>query len=168
MKLRTGFVSNSSSSSFVVRNKENIKKFEEIFNNHQIYCGDYYEFNGVLYTSPISDGLDEFNYIYDLADESIPMAFSGPYDEEDYVEVEGVLGVSSVYIPMSATNKQNIIDEVGKQLYTYILDVQRNFDVHNCKQVFDNNGLNEDAIYIVEKCLDLIRYGRIEWRLDEN
>ena len=54
MKIRTGFVSNSSSSSFIITGKDNIEKAKYIIDNAQDIYGDYYEVNDKLFTSGIS------------------------------------------------------------------------------------------------------------------
>lgn len=159
MKIRQGFVSNSSSSSFVINDKNNMKSAIQILEEIE---EDYYILDDTLYTSFIGDGCEEYSDLFALCDDSIDGGHCCPYNEEDFVEVEGIMGVSSVYIPMSATDKQKIIDEVGKQLYSYLLSVQRNFDVHDSEQAFNNELLNEESIYIVEKCLDLIKFGKIK------
>lgn len=96
MKIRNGFVSNSSSSSFIVRNKEKQVVMKELIDN----CGfaDYYELDNVLYTSFISDGRDEYVDFYKFSDGEIDGNHNSPYDENEFVEFEGERGVNSVWI----------------------------------------------------------------------
>ena len=67
MKFRTGFVSNSSSSSLIISNKDNIEKVKSILQGTGY---DYYELNDELYTSQISDCSDLYEVISELSDAS--------------------------------------------------------------------------------------------------
>ena len=96
MKIRSGFVSNSSSSSFIITGKDNISKAIDLINNCKEGYFDYYLVNSKLYTCCIHESYDFYNTIYDLANDNIGH-HGGPYDDEE--EVEGDRGVTSVYVP---------------------------------------------------------------------
>lgn len=108
MKIRNGFVSNSSSSSFIITNKENIDKAKELINSDE-YIADYYELNGKLYTSYISDCTELYGKISELAEYDNYGTMCGEpytlYDESNYgyIQLEGERGCKTVYI-----NQQNI------------------------------------------------------------
>lgn len=105
MKIRNGFVSNSSSSSFIIKDIKNQEKVKEIINSCQEEIADYYEINGVLITSYIPDCLELYGQISRLSDDSSDGQLGGePYpgfdDEEfDYIVVEGDRGCKSIYLP---------------------------------------------------------------------
>lgn len=94
MKIRQGFVSNSSSSSFVISDKDNIEKAKSML---QGTGHDYYELNDKLYTSQISDCSDLYGVISELSDTSYD------YCELSYnsswIDIEGELGCTEVYLP---------------------------------------------------------------------
>ena len=104
--LRTGFVSNSSSSSFIITGKDNIEKAKYIIDNAQDIYGDYYEVNDKLFTSGISDCSEIFSQLCSLTQEDEACALNGePYagDDDEEVEdcyaiLEGDRGVGTVYI----------------------------------------------------------------------
>lgn len=106
MKVRVGFVSNSSSSSFIITGKDKIEKAKSIIDNAPDVYGDYYEVNDKLFTSGISDCSEIFSKLCDLAQEDESCALNGkPYagDDDEEVEdcyaiLEGDRGVTSVYI----------------------------------------------------------------------
>lgn len=104
MKIRNGFVSNSSSSSFIIKDIKNQEKVKEIINNCREEIVDYYEIDGVLMTSYIPDCLELYGQISRLSDDSSDGQLNGkPYldlDDEDfnYVVVEGDRGCKAVYL----------------------------------------------------------------------
>lgn len=106
MKIRTGFVSNSSSSSFIITGKDNIEKAKYIIDNAQDIYGDYYEVNDKLFTSGIPDCSEIFSQLCSLTQEDEACALNGePYagDDDEEVEdcyaiLEGDRGVGAVYI----------------------------------------------------------------------
>ena len=69
MKIRSGFVSNSSSSSFIIYDKENQKKVMDILDKEGDL--DYYKLDGTLYTCFISDCNDIYSTISKLADDDV-------------------------------------------------------------------------------------------------
>ena len=133
MKFRQSFVSNSSSSSFIITGKDNISKAIDLINNCKEGHFDYYLVNSKLYTSCIYDGYDFYNTIYDLANDNIGH-HGGPYDDEK--EVEGDRGVTSVYVPKyEFARKNEDKSRVKDELYSL------------CKKwVYDNGYHNFDEI----------------------
>lgn len=106
MKLRTSFVSNSSSSSFIITDKNNFDKVKEILKD--IY-GDYYEYDDILYTSRVSDCNDIYNEILELSSDSFD------YNEYNYCEIEGERGVNTVYVPSEAISENNKVYQIVKK-----------------------------------------------------
>lgn len=104
MKIRNGFVSNSSSSSFVIKDIKNQEQVKKIIDNYQEEIVDYYEINGILVTSYIPDCLELYEQISRLSDaSSYGQLNEEPYsdlDDEDfkYVIVEGDRGCKAVYL----------------------------------------------------------------------
>lgn len=130
MKIRNGFVSNSSSSSFIIANKENIDKAKELINSDE-YIADYYELNGKLYTSYIFDCTELYGKISKLAEDDDCGAMCGePYECEDepdygYIQLEGERGCKAVYIDQQNIGLtyavfygiKNIIKKINRGLY---------------------------------------------------
>ena len=114
MKIRNGFISNSSSSSFIITNQKYFDKVKEILEDCK---EDYYIFKNVLYTSFISED-KIYSNLESLATDEIEGNIGGPPygDEEDWIEVEGEIGRESVWLP-----RQNLTDEdlikLGKAPY---------------------------------------------------
>ena len=150
MRIRQGFVSNSSSSSFIICDLSKEDKIAELCKK----CyNDYYIFNNRIYTSFISDGYDEwcdFRNLVDDSDESIDGGHGEPYDEDDFVEVEGIMGIRSVYIPREyMTDKEAAELDVpphnrDRILYNYVK-----------KADIDKDSINSMWDFI-EHCYDII------------
>lgn len=136
MKIRACFVSNSSSSSFVISNKDNIEKAKSTIQGTGY---DYYELNGKLYTSQISDCSDLYNAIYDFSDTS--------YDSHEqsysssWIDIEGELGCEEVYLPKKEYLKTIKIDD---DKATSLLLLTKDFIIKN----------NIENVYNVEDDLD--------------
>lgn len=108
MKYRQGFVSNSSSSSFIVKDSKHFDECKQILNKLHEDC---YLYNDILYTSFISDMHDEDEYyelkrnpIFDRLHEG---GHGQPYTEEAYYCVDGMLGNKEVYIPYDRLNEED-------------------------------------------------------------
>ena len=85
MKIRTSFVSNSSSSSFIISNNESKEIVKQLLMDNGY---DYYELDGVLYTSFIGDCSDLYSEIYNLTiDDTIDGSHDFPYDEDNFFEL---------------------------------------------------------------------------------
>ena len=103
MKLRSGFVSNSSSSSFIIdnieQNKEAKENFIELCEKHNM---DYLIRNNNLYTQFISYDYDFFSEFCDKgATREIEGSHGGPYDEDYFV------GVEDVWIPIEDLSEED-------------------------------------------------------------
>ena len=133
MKIRSGFVSNSSSSSFIITGKDNISKAIDLINNCKEGYFDYYLINSKLYTCCIHESYDFYDTIGDLASDEIEH-HGDPYDDEK--EVEGDRGVRSVYVPKyEFARKNEDKSRVKDELYSL------------CKKwVYDNGYHNFDEI----------------------
>lgn len=131
MKIRSGFVSNSSSSSFIITGKDNISKAIDLINNCKEGYFDYYLINSKLYTCCIHENYDFYDTIGDLASDEIEH-HGGPYDDEK--EVEGDRGVSAVYIPKyefarKNEDKSRVKDELYSLCKKWVYDnYYHNFD----------------------------------------
>lgn len=123
MKYRSSFVSNSSSSSFIITNKDKQDLVRKIIDEADV-CADYLELDGTLYTSIIYDGDTElYNRLSDLADGEVSTGHSFPYDEDEFYEFEGERGVKRVWVEkfrckdlVEAENMQ------AKKLLQYVRD----------------------------------------------
>ena len=69
MKIRNGFVSNSSSSSFIITDSNNFEKAKELVN--ACYCADYKVYKDVMYTTMISDQDDNYSDFRDISSDRI-------------------------------------------------------------------------------------------------
>lgn len=157
MKIRNGFVSNSSSSSFVIYNPQKQEKVMDIINN--VGCYDFYELDGVLYTSFISDASDTYGEISELADESYDGSHGTPYDEADYVEFEGDRGFDSVYIPKSkckdVVEAENRIKDL---LYEYVRNYINYNSIYSEDDLMKDNIIKEDSPYFLNRCCEIVGY----------
>ena len=107
MKLRKSFISNSSSTSFIIDNINELKNKEEIINKIEELCNKTYNryiiYNNTLYTSFISDGYsEEYNEFYTLP---YTREYNGshgyPYDENEFVEYK------DVWIPLEDLSEED-------------------------------------------------------------
>lgn len=153
MKIRTGFVSNSSSSSFIISNKDNIEKVKSMLQGTGY---DYYELNGKLYTSQISDWADLYEDVYDCSDTS--------YDsyEQDYsrkwIYVEGELGCEEVFLPKEEYLKTIKIDDdkaTSLLLLTKDFIIKNNIkNIHNIEDDLDY----DDLVHFMCKVCEIVGY----------
>lgn len=123
MKVRNGFVSNSSSSSFIIVG-DNIPKAKELIDNSK-NGNDYYELDGVLYTSIISEYDDIHSPLSDISAEDVSCGHSYPYDEDDFFEFEGDRGCETVWI-----EKDRVLSSDKSKFYQELLALD-NKDVHD-------------------------------------
>lgn len=154
MKIRYGFVSNSSSSSFVVSNRANFEHVIEILEKTR---EDYYIFKDVLYTSPIYEN-DYFSELCQLSDDEREGEIGGaPYgDDDEYVEVDGVLGHDSVWL-----ERKNMTDEdlIKFGLAPYYLSSRLYLA---CQRYFESDKKSEDDLYDFVNTLKQIYEGDYE------
>lgn len=160
MKFRQSFVSNSSSSSFIITGKDNISKAIDLINNCKEGYFDYYLINSKLYTCCIHDSYDFCNTIGDLASDEIEH-HGGPYDDEK--EVEGDRGVAPVYIPeyefaRKNEDKNRVKDELYSLCKKWVYDHKfHNYGEIMC-EIYQNSDILEDITYLVEKIYNIVGY----------
>lgn len=160
MKFRQGFVSNSSSSSFIITDKDNISKVIDLINDCKEGYFDYYLINSKLYTSPINDDYDFWYTIKDLSAEDLEH-HGGPYNDEK--EVEGDRGVTTVYVPkyeftQAGKNKRRIKDGLYSLCKKWIYDHKfHNYD-EIAHEIYQNSDIIDDIIYLVEKIYNIVGY----------
>ena len=157
MKFRQSFVSNSSSSSFIITGKDNISKAIDLINNCKEGYFDYYLVNSKLYTCCIHDGYDFYDTIGDLASDEIEH-HGGPYDDEK--EVEGDRGVTSVYVPKyeffkKDEDKRRVKDELYSLCKKWVYDN----DYHNFDEIEHDIYQNCDyATELLRQIYNIIGY----------
>lgn len=139
MKIRNGFVSNSSSSSFTITKNEDITEAKYLIDKDE-YAADYYECGGRLFTSFISDCSDLFIEICSLAEEVDEGTLCGePYLCEDdidydYVCVQGERGVKPVYIPNKYFPLTQVIKHGIKNIIKKIKEILYEIKKWICEQ----------------------------------
>lgn len=157
MKFRQSFVSNSSSSSFIITGKDNISKAIDLINNCKEGYFDYYLVNSKLYTSCIYDDYDFYNTIGDLASDEIEH-HGGPYDDEK--EVEGDRGVTSVYVPKyEFARKNEDKSRVKDELYSLCKKWVYDNDYHNFDEIEHDIYQNCDyAAELLQQIYNIVGY----------
>ena len=157
MKIRSGFVSNSSSSSFIITGKDNISKAIDLINNCKEGYFDYYLINSKLYTCCIHESYDFYDIIGDLASDEIEH-HGDPYDDEK--EVEGDRGVTSVYVPKyeffkKDEDKRRVKDELYSLCKKWVYDN----DYHNFDEIEYDIYQNCDyAAELLQQIYNIIGY----------
>ena len=165
MKIRNGFVSNSSSSSFVIQsNKANeTKEFLQELDR------DYYEIGGNIYTEMVYDGDDDYDNIYkylgenDLSHDTIE-GNNEPYDSYNYLEVEGECGSSSVFIPKDVAEENGLIANSQKQ-YELYLAVKKFIDKNDIfcdEMIYQCDEIAENSLEFIETLCDIVGYKESE------
>ena len=153
MKVRSGFVSNSSSSSFILTAfREDAK---EILKKDGY---DYHEFNNKLYTSAIGDCSDTWDKIYDLSVEEIE-SYEQIYGEDKWIGVEGERGLDTVYLPKeeylnSIKNDNKIAEEVLFKVQNFIK--RHNIFCDEC--IYDNDYIAECSLEFIEDLCNTVGY----------
>lgn len=155
MKVRNGFVSNSSSSSFVITDKNNFDEAKSILK----YGLDYYELNDKLYTSSISDCRNEYYSISDLSVKS----YGYLEGDLDWIGVEGERGVDTVYVPRTEYFKYIRYD--SKMADTVLCEI-RQFIEHNniygpC-DIYEENYMEEKALGFIEYLCGIVGYKEVK------
>lgn len=164
MKIRSGFVSNSSSSSFLITGKDNISKAIDLINKCKEGYFDYYLINSRLYTNAIHDSYDFYDEIGELAVDEFEH-HGAPYDDEK--EVEGDRGVTTVYVPkyefkQEGEDSRRIKDELyslcKKWIYNndlfYYSDIER--------EANEKSDIIDSMIELVQQIYNLVGYNREE------
>ena len=157
MKIRSGFVSNSSSSSFIITGKDNISKAIDLINNCKEGYFDYYLINSKLYTCCIHESYDFYDTIGDLASDEIEH-HGGPYDDEK--EIEGDRGVSSVYVPKyEFARKNEDKSRVKDELYSLCKKWVYDNDYHNFDEIEHDIFQNCDyATELLQQIYNIVGY----------
>ncbi len=161
MKYRQGFVSNSSSSSFVIQSS----KTNEIKEFLQELDRDYYEIGGNIYTEMVYDGnedyveicryLEENNISHDTIDGG-----DTPYDEYNYLEVEGECGSNSVFIPKYVAKENGLIASSQKQyeLYLAVKKFIENYDIFSDEHIYQCDEIAENSLEFIETLCNIVGY----------
>lgn len=157
MKIRSGFVSNSSSSSFIITGKDNISKAIDLINNCKEGYFDYYLINSKLYTCCIHESYDFYDTIGDLASDEIEH-HGDPYDDEK--EVEGDRGVTSVYVPKYEFSKKDKDKRRAKdELYSLCKKWVYDNDYHNFDEIEHDIYQNCDyAAELLQQIYNIVGY----------
>ena len=158
MKIRNGFVSNSSSSSFVIKNPARIEKACKIIDETAGHY-DYYILDNVLYTSFISGCSPLYCKLSELSDDSYDGSHGEPYDESSFIEFEGDLGVDSVYIPKSEC--KGILEAENRMkdlLYEYVRNYINYNSIYSEDDLMKDNIIKEDSPYFLNRCCEIVGY----------
>lgn len=161
MKLRQGFVSNSSSSSFVIQSStpNEVKEFLQELDI------DYYEIGGNIYTEMVYDGNENYskvcNYLdnNNLSHDTIDGG-NEPYDEYNYLEVEGECGSSSVFIPKEVAEENGLIASSQKQyeLYLAVKKFINDFDIFSDEHIYQCDEIAENSLEFIETLCNIVGY----------
>lgn len=123
MKIRQGFISNSSSSSFLIKDSRKFPEMKEYLNSFREDCFIY---RGKMYTTFISDMVDANLEMKrnPYAEQIHEGAHGGPYYEEEYIKVNGLLGNKDVFIPVEDVREEDYKDLTGvsvKEAYDFYI-----------------------------------------------
>lgn len=148
MKRREGFVSNSSSSSFIIKGQKNIELARELLRHNQYDC---YEYENVLYTSEISDCADIYEELQKICEKT--------YDDFNCIAVEGEFGVEDVYLPITIAKKVGLYNnqnsaEAYREIKNFIKKHRIKFD----EMIYNTDSIAEDSLYFIQKLCDIVGY----------
>lgn len=102
MKIRQGFVSNSSSSSFVIKTKENQETAIPLLKKMR---AEYYIHNGIMYTSYIDDGEPDYSKLEFLSDDDYNGERGGtPFNSGEFIRIKD----TEVYLPIEVLTEEEI------------------------------------------------------------
>lgn len=150
MKYRIGFVSNSSSSSFIITGKENIEKAKKLLQNFRY---DYYEYDNCLYTQSISDCSDA----YELLSEMDSLAYE-PLDY-NYIDIEGELGIDTISLPKDIAENIGLYNnKKSSEAYQEIKNFINKHKIECDKMIYDTDKIAEDSLNFIERLCDIVGY----------
>ena len=156
MKIRNGFVSNSSSSSFVI----DLKKYNNAISTLEELGVDYYVVEDVLYTEMVCDSRKVYNDICKSFDDCDTIDGSdAPYNEEGYVEIEGELGISSVYIPLYVAKRNGLYPNQEKlnEVYSIVKSFVQNNGI-TCEDDIYKEDMKDSVYWLVEYLCSTVGY----------
>lgn len=150
MKYRTGFVSNSSSSSFIITGKENIKKAKEMLQDCRY---DYYEYNDKLYTQDISDWSDIYESLQEIDHDS--------YDSwgSERVDIEGELGIGTVSLPKDVAKSAGLYNnKESSEAYQEVKNFIKKHKIKFDEMIYDTDKIAEDSLNFIESLCNIVGY----------
>lgn len=157
MKYRLGFVSNSSSSSFIITNSDNINKAMKLIQGTGY---DYYVLNDKLYTSDVSDSTVVWNELYDLTTEDKNLE---EFEKNTiyWLPIEGELGCDTVYVPREEFINNINYSKNDKLANEVLVEVQQFIKRHDifCEEcIYDNDTIAEESLEFIERLCDIVGY----------
>jgi hypothetical protein len=153
MKYRNGFVSNSSSSSFIITNKEYFDKAKEILKRG--YNLDYFELNNKLYTCSIHDCNDVYYEINELSSDSEEYL----EDSFNWIGVEGELGIQTVYVPRKEFIQSYKLDNkiAEEVLYTVQQFIDDN-DIFCEECIYEDSIIEQSSLEFIQSLCEIVGY----------
>lgn len=153
MKIRNGFVSNSSSSSFIVRDKDAIEQAKKIIEKEN---GDYCIVHNKLFTPIYSDESDIYRNLQDsdIFDSYAEGKYGEPYGETLYVRLHGKRYEEDIYILQSEFTEEELT-ELGNPPYSLAVQmyncVKKHLITYDAEDNFDVDDFISECRYILQQ-----------------